>query len=219
MRTRGLIFDLDGVIVDTAKYHYLAWKEIAKELGINLTLEDNECLKGVSRTKSFEIILEIGGVIITKESFQKYCEWKNEIYISYIQDMTNDDVLPGVKEFLIESKKKEYSLAIGSASKNAMLILEKLHLTSIFDVIIDGNRVSKAKPNSEVFIKGAEEMGLAYEDCIVFEDATAGVEAAHNCGMRAIGIGSKGALPNADLVIDSFVNINIEFINQKLETN
>jgi beta-phosphoglucomutase len=213
---RGLLFDLDGVIVDTAKYHYIAWKEVAEELGIPFTLEDNERLKGVSRVRSFEIILEIGNRSLTEQEQEFYRTKKNENYLDYILKMSEDEILPGVRNFLKEAKKKGYQIALGSASKNSVIILERLKLTELFDAIIDGTKVTKAKPDPEVFLKGAEALGLAYEECIVFEDAVAGIEAAHAGGMLAVGIGSRELLPEADMNIPGFEGITIEQIEAAL---
>ena len=185
---KGLLFDLDGVIVDTARYHYLAWKELAQELGIPFTREDNERLKGVSRNRSFEIILEIGNRQMEEAQKEYYCTRKNGIYLEYLQTLSEKDILPGVQEFLEAARAKGYRTALGSASKNAVFILEKLKLSESFDAVIDGNKVSKAKPDPEVFLNGAAALGLAGCDCIVFEDAAAGIKAAHAGGMRAVSI-------------------------------
>lgn len=216
MRHKGLLFDLDGVIVDTAKYHYLAWKEIAKELGIDFTEEDNERLKGVSRIRSFEIILEIGGKTMSQEEIEEWCTKKNEVYLTYIRRLEEDEILPGVRKFLEDAKEKGYKISLGSASKNSSLILERLHLMELFDGIIDGTKTSKAKPDPEVFVLGAKELGFACEECIVFEDAVAGIEAAHSGGMQAIGIGTKDRLPEADFHMPGFEGITIEEIEEAL---
>lgn len=201
---KGLLFDLDGVIVDTAKYHYLAWKKIADELNIPFTIADNERLKGVSRERSFEIILELGNKQMSDEDKKSYCTRKNEIYLAYILKLDGNEILPGVREFLDHAKKKGYKIALGSASKNSRLILDGLKLTQMFDAIIDGTKVTGAKPDPEVFEKGAEALGLSYRDCLVFEDATAGIEAAHRAGMIAVGIGEAELLPEADFVMSGF---------------
>ncbi|MFV0362863.1 MAG: beta-phosphoglucomutase [Suipraeoptans sp.] len=211
-KIKGLLFDLDGVIVDTAKYHYIAWKEIAEELGIDFTISDNERLKGVSRDRSFEIILEVGNVKMEKEKQRDYCDRKNEIYLSYIRKLKEDEILPGVKEFLMDAKQKGYLVALGSASKNSKLILDNLSLTELFDAVIDGTKVSKAKPDPEVFTLGAKTIGLKYAECIVFEDASAGIEAAHNAGMKAVGIGSRQHLAEADYHLESFLGVRIDEI-------
>ncbi len=213
---KGLLFDLDGVIVDTAKYHYIAWKELADELGISFTKEDNERLKGVSRMRSFEIILEIGNREMDKKEKERYCDKKNKIYLEYIRKMREDEILPGVREFLKSASEKGYKTALGSASKNAKLILSRLNLENYLDVIIDGTKVSKAKPNPEVFDKGAQALGLIPEDCIVFEDAAEGIRAAHAAGMKAVGIGTKEVLPEADYHLQGFARTSVEEIENAL---
>jgi beta-phosphoglucomutase len=206
------IFDLDGVIVDTAKYHYLAWKELAEELGFLFTEEDNERLKGVSRMRSLEILLEVGGITLDENRKLEIASQKNQQYVSYIEKMTPDEILPGVIDFLKSVRSKGIKTAIGSASKNTPLILERLQLNSYFDAVIDGNKVSEAKPNPEVFLKGAYELGLAPSNCIVFEDAAAGVEAAIRGGMKCVGIGRPENLPGADLVVPGFENFTVEML-------
>ena len=207
MNQIGFIFDLDGVIVDTAKYHYLAWKELAQELSIDFTEKDNERLKGVSRLRSFEIILEIGGRTMSEEEKLAYCTKKNAVYLSYIDRLKKEEVLPGAREFLISAKAAGIGVALGSASKNARRILDKLELTDLFDAIMDGSVVSAAKPDPEVFTKGADALGLPWESCVVFEDSTAGIEAAHRGGMKAVGVGRKEDLPEADTWISGFAGL------------
>ena len=207
MRNVGFLFDLDGVIVDTAKYHYLAWKDLAEELGITFTKQDNERLKGVSRIRSFEIILELGGRTMSEEEKIAYCTKKNDVYLTYIDKLRTDEVLPGAREFLTAAKAAGIPIALGSASKNAPRILDKLELTDLFDAIIDGTVVSRAKPDPEVFLKGAEAVNRAPECCVVFEDAVAGVDAAHRGGMKAVGVGRKEDLPEADAWITGFAGL------------
>ncbi len=198
------IFDLDGVVVDTAKYHYIAWKALANELGFDFTHEDNERLKGVSRMRSLEILLEIGGKDFPEQEKLAMAERKNTLYVSYIEKMTPDETLPGVKEFLQELKSSGIKIALGSASKNAPMILNRILLTEMFDVIVDGNSITEAKPDPEVFLKGAEKLGVSPDNCVVFEDAVAGVEAALNANMYCIGVGDSNTLGLADLVIPDF---------------
>ena len=213
---KGYIFDLDGVIVDTAKYHYLGWKRLADELGLRFTAQDNELLKGVSRIRSFEIILELNGREMSAEEIEKYCTVKNEYYVQYIRRITPDEILPGVRGFIREIRKAGIRTALGSASKNARTILERLELESYFDAVIDGTMVSKAKPDPEVFLKGAEALGLKPEDCIVFEDAVAGVVAAHNGGMKAVGVGNAEVRECCDFFIPSFSGLTAAVIEKKL---
>ncbi len=214
---KGCIFDLDGVIVDTAKYHYLAWKELADDLGFEFTEKDNERLKGVSRMRSLDILLEVGNKTFDEASKLKFAENKNKRYLDYILNMTPDEILPGVLDFLDDLRSKNIKIALGSASKNAMTILNQLKLKNYFDVVIDGTKVSKAKPDPEVFLKGAEALHLKPEECIVFEDAEAGVEAAIKGGFKCIGIGSPENLGNANYVMKGFENISFDELIYKIE--
>ena len=214
---RGLLFDLDGVIVDTAKYHYLAWKELAETLEIPFSKQDNERLKGVSRVRSLEIILEIGGLTLSDDEKDDCAEWKNNRYLEFIRKLREDEILPGAKRFLLDARAAGYRIALGSASKNTALILEKLKITNLFDAVIDGTKVTKAKPDPEVFLKGAEALGLPAKECVVFEDAEAGVAAAHNAGMIAVGIGSPENLPEADTTMPGFAGVTPQTLLKKLE--
>lgn len=209
---KACLFDLDGVIVDTAKYHYLAWKRLAQELGFDFTKEDNERLKGVSRMASLEILLSIGQVFATEEEKAAMAEKKNKWYVDYITKLKEDEILPGVKEFLTLLRDNGIKVALGSASKNSMLILENLKLLPYFDAIIDGNKVSKAKPDPEVFLLGAKELRVKAEDCVVFEDAEAGIEAAKSANMKAIGIGSIEVLNKADKVVSGFQGQGLDIL-------
>jgi beta-phosphoglucomutase len=209
MEIKACLFDLDGVIVDTAKYHFMAWKELASDLGFEFTEEHNERLKGVSRLASLDILLEIGGKNVSQEEKERRAKLKNERYVSLIKKMTPSEILPGVIHFLNEIKDAGIKTAIGSASKNAPLIIERLKLEAYFDAIIDGNKVSNAKPDPEVFLKGAEALGVQPSECVVFEDAAAGVEAALNGNMKCIGIGEKEVLGKADKVIPGFENFSL----------
>jgi len=213
---KGCIFDLDGVIVDTAKYHYLAWKELAESLGFEFTKKDNERLKGVSRMRSLDILLEIGKKNFDKETKLKFAENKNKKYLEYILKMTPDEILPGVIDFMNVLKNKNIKIALGSASKNAMTILNQLNLTNYFNAVIDGTKVSNAKPDPEVFLKGAEALNLKPEECLVFEDAEAGIEAAFNGRFKCVGIGSFENLNKADYVMKGFENIDFNEIISKL---
>lgn len=207
---KAIIFDLDGVLVDTAKYHYLAWRRLADELKIDYSVEDNERLKGVSRIQSLEIILEIGNVTLDGNTKIQLAQKKNNWYVDFISKLTPEDILPGVIDFLKCTKASGLKIALGSASKNSMLILHKLNLTDYFDAIIDGTKVSKAKPDPEVFLRGAEALNVLPCECIVFEDAESGVEAAINAGMHCIGIGSHDILKKANLVFSGFNDITLD---------
>lgn len=203
------LFDLDGVIVDTARYHYLAWKVIANKLGFKFTEHDNEHLKGISRMDSLEILLDIGKISMPAKEKEKLATEKNGIYLEYIEKMTPGDILPGVLDFLNELKMNDIKIGLGSASKNARLILEKTAIVPFFDVIVDGNLVSRAKPDPEVFALGAQLLQVDHKHCVVFEDAVAGIQAAHNAGMKCIGIGSPEILSDADKVFAGFINLKI----------
>lgn len=213
MKIKGCIFDLDGVIVDTAKYHYIAWKRLASEMGFDFTEKDNERLKGVSRTRSLEILLELGNKTVSEEEKLALAEKKNTWYVDYISKMDKSEILPGVEDFLKTLKENNIKIALGSASKNSMIILNNLGLTNYFDAIIDGNKVSKAKPDPEVFTLGAKEMGLSADQCVVFEDAQAGIEAAKAGNMKVIAVGSAENLTGYDKIIDGFQGASLELIN------
>lgn len=207
---KAVIFDLDGVIVDTAKYHYLAWGNLASELGFTFTEKDNELLKGVSRVRSLEILLGIGNVTLTQEDFDKYASKKNDEYLKLINELTPADILPGVNDFIMELKRNGYLISLGSASKNALFILNHLKLTDYFDSIVDGTHVNKAKPDPEVFLTAAKNLGVEPIECVVFEDAVAGVEAGKNAGMRVIGVGEPSVLNTADMVISTFEKLSLD---------
>jgi len=206
------IFDLDGVLVDTAIYHYKAWKRLANQLGFDFTEEENEKLKGVSRVRSLELILEWGGVSKSAEEQKQLADLKNSWYVEMIQEMQPDEILPGAKEFLEAARAASFKTALGSASKNSEIILQKVGLTHLFDIIIDGNIVTASKPDPEVFLKGAEALGIAPENCLVFEDALAGVQAALAGGMKVIGIGNAQNLPGANLVVAGLHEVNIALV-------
>lgn len=210
---RACIFDLDGVVVDTAKYHYQAWKRLAQEMGFDFTPEDNEKLKGVSRMDSLNILLSIGGIKISEEEKQQLAEKKNNWYKEYIDTMTPEEVLPGVVNFFEELKLHQIKMALGSASKNAQSILEKTNLSHWFDAIIDGTKTQEAKPNPEVFLLGASELGVEPKHCAVFEDAEAGVEAAINANMYCIGVGSPEVLHKAHQVIPGLFDMSMAKLN------
>ncbi|MDT2661712.1 beta-phosphoglucomutase [Enterococcus hulanensis] len=205
----GAIFDLDGVLVDTAKYHYLAWKQLADQLNIPFTKEDNEQLKGVSRVKSLEILLSLGSKNYTENERKQFMDQKNETYVRYISHMDESEILPGVVELLNQLKQKKIKIALGSASKNSELILINTKLQDYFDAIVDGNDVSKAKPDPEVFLLGAKKIGIPANQCMVFEDAKAGIEAAKQAGMLAIGVGTQENLPNVDILVKNLEEIEL----------
>ncbi|MBP7506909.1 MAG: beta-phosphoglucomutase [Prolixibacteraceae bacterium] len=216
-KIKACIFDLDGVIVDTARYHYIAWKEIAQQLGFEFTLQHNERLKGVSRMTSLDILLEIGGISMDENQKETLAKQKNDRYVSLISKMTPDEILPGVVDFLIQLKNDGIKTAIGSASKNTPMILERLDLAKYFDAVIDGNSVSQAKPDPEVFLKGAQALNIRPYNCVVFEDASAGVEAAVNGGMMCVGIGDAETLAEADFVIPGFKEFSFKQLKEMFD--
>lgn len=209
---KGLLFDLDGVIVDTAKYHYIAWKALADKLKVPFSHEENEQLKGVGRADSLAKILIWGNIDIAEHEKKILLDEKNEHYKSLISKMEPSEILPGVMEFLNAAKAAGYKMAIGSSSKNAPAILKAIGLYDFFDAIIDGNKISHSKPHPEVFEKGAKALGLANEECLVFEDAIAGVESAKNAGMKCIGVGEANVLTGADRVIPGFENAQLNIL-------
>jgi beta-phosphoglucomutase len=203
------IFDLDGVLVDTAVYHYQAWKQLANSMGFDFTHEQNEQLKGVSRVRSLEKILAWGGVEKTEEERAELAALKNSWYVEMIGKMTTDELLPGTLKLLQDLKAAGIKMALGSASKNSALILTRTGLANFFDAIVDGNAVTASKPDPEVFVKAAELLGAAAQDCIVFEDALAGVEAGNAAGMLVVGVGSTENLPGSKIVIKDLSKITI----------
>ncbi len=211
---KGFIFDLDGVLVDTAKFHFQAWKRLANTLDIDFTEKQNEQLKGVGREESLRKILEWGDKTISEEKFQELMTQKNEWYLEMMNTMTEDDTLPGVKEFLKESQKLHLKIALGSASKNARKILERVNITHFFDAIIDGTQTTKSKPHPQVFTMGAESLGLSPNLLVVFEDSQAGVEAANTGGFLSVGIGDKKTLNEARVVYQGLGTVSpVEVIN------
>lgn len=210
------IFDLDGVIVDTAKYHYLAWKRLANSLGFDFTEEDNEHLKGVSRVESLKLILKLGSAELDDAAFEAALVNKNAWYLEDINKIGAEEILPGVSQFLASVRAQGIKTALGSASKNAVLILERIGLIDQFDAIVDGNKVANAKPDPEVFLNAAREVGIAPADCIVFEDAVAGVQAALNAKMKCVGIGQADVLGHAHLVIPNFQNTTLDALLAKI---
>ena len=192
------------MLVDTAKYHYLAWKQLADEQGFDFTRQQNEALKGVSRMRSLELLLGFGGMMgrFSEEEMHDMAEKKNRIYVEYVKKLRQEELLPGVKELLERMKDSGIKIALGSASKNAEMILEGLGITKYFDAIVDGTMVTKAKPDPEVFLLGAKLLGVSAEECVVFEDSTAGIQAAKRAGMGTVGIGKRKNLLEADMVLE-----------------
>ncbi len=211
----AFLFDLDGVIVDTAVFHYQAWRRMANSLGFDFDPEFNETLKGISRMDSLNAILKHGGVEISEEKKIEKAAEKNTWYLELVETMTEENILPGIKEFIEQARKENIKIALGSASKNSNIILKKTGLWDSFDVIVDGNHVKKSKPDPEVFINGAEALGVKNEQCLVFEDAFAGIQAAKAANMYAVGIGEEDVLNNADIVYKNLIGITPKSLIEK----
>jgi beta-phosphoglucomutase len=209
---KACLFDLDGVIVDTAIYHFQAWRRLANELGFDFTEHQNEQLKGISRMESLELILGWGEVQLSEDEKLTWATRKNNWYLDLVKEMTPNEILPGVKEFLTSLRNNNIKIALGSASKNSKLILERIEMLPYFDAIIDGNNITKGKPNPQVFLLGAEATGSKPEECVVFEDAVAGVQAGKAGGMRVVGVGSPEVLFEADIVIATFEEMKLEML-------
>lgn len=214
MKRKCFIFDLDGVIVDTAKYHFLAWKNLANGLGIDFSHDQNEQLKGVSRVRSLEKILAWGDISLDTKEFDKLMNDKNSQYLNYISGMNTSDLLPDVDRVLRFLIEKDQIISLGSASKNARPILDKLNITPLFDAIVDGNDVTKAKPNPEVFLKAASLTKAQSRNCIVFEDSVAGIQAANTAGMTSIGIGDPSVLNKAQHNFRDFTDLTNQFLDE-----
>jgi len=204
------IFDLDGVITKTENYHFLAWKETCKELGYDLSISENEQLKGVGRKESLEKIINWSNITLKPEEFETILIKKNNLYLEYISQINSKNIFSGVKEFLISAKSKNHLIALYSASKNAKHILNKLEIFGFFDVIIDGNDVINSKPHPEGFIMAANLTNTLPENCVVFEDSIAGVEGANSINMYTIGIGDKKDLKNANKVYQNFNQFSLK---------
>lgn len=205
--TKAFIFDLDGVLVFTDKFHYQAWKKMADRLGIHFDETINNRLRGVSRMESLEIILENYDGVLSKEQKEALAEEKNEAYRELLKTMTPEDVSEEVRKTLDALRARGYKLAIGSSSKNARFILEKVGLSDFFDAVSDGNNITNSKPDPEVFLKAAEYLGEEPGCCIVVEDAYAGVDAAKAGGMRAAAIGDAASYEKADDRLQTFSDL------------
>ena len=217
MNKKAFIFDLDGVIVDTAKYHFSAWQKIAAELGIEFTPEHNEDLKGVSRIRSLDIILQLGNMQASQEDKNRWLKQKNEDYLSYLVNMDFSEILPGVVPILQFLKDNNQPIGLGSASKNARPILEKTGIIGYFDAIVDGNDVTNAKPDPEVFLQAAKLLGATNENSIVFEDSVAGVQAANIAKMTSVGIGEEAILHEALYIFKDFTYMDTSFIESLIK--
>lgn len=206
------IFDLDGVIVDTAKYHFKAWRRLCRELGFDLTEAENEALKGISRVDSLEILLKNGNINLSTAEKEACLHRKNLWYLEYVDRMTRDEILPGVIAFLDKVKTSGRKIVLGSASKNAMRILDKIAILPYFDAVIDGTKITRSKPDPQTFVLGAEAVGTSPAHCVVFEDAAAGIRAAKAARMYAVGVGDPKILQEADRVIPGFKEVDLELL-------
>ena len=203
---------MDGVIVDSARYHFLAWKRLADELGVKFTLEDNERLKGVSRVRSLEIILELGNLSFDESSKEKLAEKKNKWFVEYVNAMRPDEVFPGVKDLIQKMRTSGFKVALASSSKNARTVIRLIEIEGDFDTVVDGTMITHTKPDPEIFLMAASMLHLSPSDCVVFEDAEAGVEAALNAKMKCVGVGSPKQLSAANLVIPRTGDFKIEML-------
>ena len=211
---KACIFDLDGVIVDTAHYHFIAWKRLAKELGLDLTEKENERLKGVSRMRSLEIILELGGVDLPLAEKEKLAEKKNAWFVELVNAIQPEEIFTGVKKLIQDLKKLGIQVALASSSRNAGTVIRLLKIADQFDAMVDGGMVTHSKPDPEIFLLAAKKLGVEPVDCVVFEDAEAGVEAALRAGMKCVGVGSAEQLGKANIVVSKTADFDITKLNR-----
>jgi beta-phosphoglucomutase len=207
------IFDLDGVIVDTARYHFLAWQKLAKELNLELTSELIERVKGVGRMESLNIILELGGLQRSDLEKEVLATRKNAWFVEFIDAMKKEEIFDGATNLFAELKAHGVKVALASSSKNAQTVLKKLEIANYFETIVDGNMITRSKPDSEIFLKAASMLQVSPNECVVVEDAEAGVEAAVRAGMKCVGIGKKLQLHKANLVVDRIGQLNYQILN------
>jgi beta-phosphoglucomutase len=205
---RAFIFDLDGVITDTAEYHYRGWKRIADEEGLPFTREDNEHLRGISRRESMMLLLK--DRTYPEEKIQEMMERKNNYYLEFIKEISPRDLLPGAKELLEEIRAAGLKNALGSASKNAGEVIERLGIRSLFDAISDGYSVERQKPAPDLFLHAARQLNLSPAECVVVEDAAAGIEAAITGGFHTIGLGPRERVGKASVVFASLAGVWLE---------
>jgi beta-phosphoglucomutase len=210
---KACIFDLDGVLVDTARYHFLAWKKMANELGIDLSEKENERLKGVGRIESLSIILSLGDISLSDQEKSNMAARKNKWFVEHIMAMKKEEIFPGALELFKELRKHYVKIGLASSSKNARTVLDKLEITGEFEAVVDGNMIENSKPHPEIFLQAAGLLNTRPADCVVVEDAEAGVEAARRAGMKCVGIGNPNRLTKADLVCQAIGELNYETLN------
>ena len=210
---KACIFDLDGVIVDTAHYHFMAWQRLAKELGVALTEKENERLKGVSRMSSLEIILGLGGIRLGEAEKEKLAEKKNAWFVEYVHAMKPDEIFPGVKKLILDLKNMGIKVGLASSSRNADTVIRRLKIQTEFETVVDGNMVVHSKPDPEIFLLAAKKLGVGPSSCVVFEDAEAGVEAALRAGMKCVGVGSAEQLGKANLIVKKTADFDTTKLN------
>jgi len=211
---KACIFDLDGVIVDTAHYHFLAWKRLANELGIEFTEADNERLKGVSRLRSMEILMELGDLTLNQHEKERLANKKNEWFVDYVERMVPEEIFSGVKVLIHQLRDRGIKVGLASSSKNAKTVIQLLHIQNEFDVVVDGNMITHSKPDPEIFLLAAQKLGIDPKDCLVFEDAEAGVEAALAAGMKCVGVGYPEQLGKADKVVSKTSDFAVTMLHE-----
>jgi beta-phosphoglucomutase len=211
---KACIFDLDGVIVDTAHYHFLAWKRLANELGVKFTEEDNERLKGVSRLRSMEIIMELGGITLSQHDKEMLANKKNTWFVDYVERMVPEEIFPGVKYLITKLREKGIKIGLASSSKNAKTVIHLLRIQNEFDAVVDGTMITHSKPDPEIFLLAAKKLGVDPKDCLVFEDAEAGVEAAVAAGMQCVGIGIYDQLHKANKILKKTGEFQVEMLSE-----
>lgn len=217
MRIRACIFDLDGVLCDTSHFHFVAWAETAKKLGVEFTEQDNHQLKGVSRVGSLQYILDKKRIELSQEEFAHQLRSKNDHYLHLIRGINPDDVFNGVLDLLKELRSAGLGIGLGSSSKNAKMVIQRLGIDHFFDVVVDGNDVVNTKPDPEVFLKGADDMGIDPKNIVVFEDAPKGAQAGKTGGFKVVGIGGEELQEHADVILPNMEGLNISKLERLLD--
>ena len=217
MSLKACLFDMDGVIVDSTRHHFAAWKQLAVELSIPFEEKDNHALKGLSRVDSLEHLLALGNMPLDEKTKLKLMRKKNQLYLELIGNMRAVDVLPGASELIHALNRAGIKIGLGSSSKNAQLLLENLGLSNLFEAVVDGNHISLSKPDPEVFVKGAQALGVLPAECMVFEDAASGVKAAKAGGFFAVGLGDPVELEGADKVLPGLQDVQVATLQGWME--